>query len=82
MRNRWFYLKADEATLANVNMFTLDLGGNVTGIETTVTEDGNTLVDVYSISGVLVRKGVKKDEALNGLQKGIYVVDGAKKTVK
>ena len=76
------YLKADEATLANVNMFTLDLGGNVTGIETTVAEDGNTLVDVYSISGVLVRKGVKKNEALNGLQKGIYVVDGVKKAVK
>ena len=75
------YLKADEA-LANAQMLSLDFNGGVTGIGTATVAGGDTLVDVYSLSGVLVRKGVAKGEALNGLQKGIYVVDGVKVAVK
>lgn len=66
---------------ANANLRALLLpGSDVTGIETV--EAADALVDVYSISGVLVRSGVKKSEALNGLAKGIYVVNGTKQAVK
>ena len=75
------YLKADEA-LANAQMLSLDFNGGVTGIGIATVAGGDTLVDVYSLSGVLVRKGVAKGEALNGLQKGIYVVDGVKVAVE
>lgn len=66
---------------ANANLRALLLpGSDVTGIETV--EAADALVDVYSISGVLVRSGVKKSEALNGLAKGVYVVNGTKQAVK
>ena len=39
------------------------------------------LVDVYSILGVQVKSSVKQAEALDGLQRGIYIVDG-KKVIK
>ena len=35
-------------------------------------------VDVYSVSGILVRKQVEATSALNGLQRGIYIVGGRK----
>lgn len=64
---------------ANVRALLLP-GSDATGIETV--EAADATVDVYSISGVLVRSGVKKSEALNGLAKGIYIVGGVKRTVK
>ena len=39
-------------------------------------------VDVYTLGGVLVRKGVKSANAVNGLPAGIYVVGGQKVLVK
>ena len=38
--------------------------------------DADKLVDVYTLGGVLVKRGVKKSEALDGLQRGAYIVDG------
>lgn len=35
-------------------------------------------VDVYTVSGVMVRNRVKPSEALKGLAKGIYIIDGKK----
>ncbi len=35
-------------------------------------------VDVYTVSGVLVRSKVKYPESLKGLPKGIYIIDGRK----
>ena len=48
-----------------------------------VNADGaaNRKVDVYTLQGSLIRRGVEKAHALNGLQKGIYIV-GGRKTVK
>lgn len=40
------------------------------------------LVNVYNVNGVLVRKAVKACDALNGLQGGIYIVNGVKQVVK
>ena len=41
-------------------------------------DDPNKLVDVYTILGTLAKKQVKKSQALEGLQRGIYIVDGKK----
>ena len=71
-----------EVVSNNANVLKMVFDGNVTGIGNTVVEEADATVDVYSLSGILVRKGVAKDEALSGLQKGIYVVDGVKKAVK
>lgn len=38
--------------------------------------------NVYSVSGVLVRKNVKSDAALKGLPAGLYIVNGEKVMVK
>ena len=66
---------------AGINSLVLQLpDDNVTGIETAMEADNE--VDVYSISGVLIRSKVKKSEALNGLDKGIYIVNGIKQAVK
>ena len=59
--------------------YTLDTRGNNTFGFYPAAE---ALVNVYDLNGTLVRKNVKACEALQGLQKGIYVVGGAKKAVK
>ena len=51
------------------------------GIRSAQTANPNKLVDVYSILGVRVKSSVKQAEALDGLQRGIYIVDG-KKVIK
>lgn len=51
------------------------------GIRSAQTANPNKLVDVYSILGVRVKSSVKQVEALDGLQRGIYIVDG-KKVIK
>ena len=38
--------------------------------------------NVYSVSGVLVRKNVKGDAAVKGLPAGLYIVNGEKVVVK
>ena len=38
--------------------------------------------DVYTVSGICVRKNVKTADAVNGLAKGIYVIKSGKATQK
>lgn len=52
-----------------------------TGISAVKPSEADGRVDVYTVSGVLVRKGVARSAALNGLAKGVYVI-GGKKMVK
>lgn len=56
-----------------------DLGGT-TAIETLKAE--NAVVDVYSVSGSLVKPSVRINEALRSLPAGIYVIGGEKVAVK
>ncbi len=49
---------------------------SATGIKA-VKADGDT-VDVYTIDGMLVRKGVARPTALDGLASGVYIVGGRK----
>ena len=43
---------------------------------------GSGFVDVYSVSGVRLRGGMNAERALDGLAKGVYVVNGKKVVVK
>lgn len=56
-------------------------GGISTGIDETLV-DADAPVDVYTLSGVLVRKNVKAAKATQGLPAGLYVVGGQKVLVK
>ncbi len=47
-----------------------------------VTIDNNKLVNVYNLQGILVKSNVERDEALIGLNPGLYIVDGKKYLVK
>ena len=66
---------------AGVNQMLINIDGNVTAIEDVLGEDVDATVNVYTIDGVCVKSGVKSSEALDGLRKGIYIVNG-KKVVK
>ena len=55
-----------------------DVTGTVTGIGSVTTGSCNT-GNVYSISGVLVRRNAKD---LDGLKQGIYICNGKKIVVK
>lgn len=61
---------------AGANVLTLKLEGTTTGINEAVSETGKA--DVYTLDGKCVRRGVAAKEALNGLAKGVYVVNGRK----
>lgn len=53
--------------------FGSDIAASVSGVSV-----ARGKVDVYSVSGILVRKQVEATSALNGLQRGIYIVGGRK----
>lgn len=72
------YLALTTTVAQNVRGFGLE-GDGTTGIGQIV--NGETLVNVYTIDGIIVRKQVKESQALNGLKKGIYIVNG-KKVIK
>lgn len=57
--------------------FALSLDGTITGI-VSATGNVNVRVDVYTLSGVCVRKNVPAATALDGLDRGIYIVGGQK----
>ena len=69
------------ASMAGVNRMLIDFG-DATGIENVQAGEADKLVDVVSLGGMTVKAGVKKAEALDGLQKGVYIVDGKKYVVK
>lgn len=72
------YLALTTTVAKNVRGFGLE-GDGTTGIGQV--ENGEALVNVYTIDGIIVRKQVKESQALNGLKKGIYIVNG-KKVIK
>lgn len=56
--------------------------GQPTEIEVTVASDINRLVDVYTIGGILVRRQVPYVQRGQGLEPGMYVIDGKVTVVK
>lgn len=55
---------------------------NTVGIKNASVSKDKALVNVYTSDGVLIRKDVKRTDALKGLTKGVYIVGGEKKAVK
>ena len=53
-----------------------------TGIESVETDKTNENTDVYSLSGQLIKHGVKKQEATANLPQGIYIVGNEKVIVR
>lgn len=51
-----------------------------TGIEDIISTE-NSIVNVYNLQGIIVKRGVNVENALDGLARGIYIVNG-KKIVK
>ena len=56
-------------------------GSNIGGTMMDRNANSSELVDVYDITGKLVRKQVKRADAVNGLKKGIYIAGGKKYVV-
>ena len=79
------YINVDsESPVAGVNRLLIDIDGAVTSVGEVLdntAEDGGKMVDVFTLSGVKVKAGVKKAEALSGLECGIYII-GGKKVIK
>ena len=49
--------------------------GSQQGVKNTAAaQETDALVDVYTIGGRLLKENIKKSEALNDLEKGLYVV--------
>ena len=72
---------AGRAVEANIRLVGLDggtEGGGTTAIEGVAGGEADAPVDVYTLSGVKVKGGVKASGALDGLQRGIYIVNGKK----
>ena len=72
---------AGETVEANVRSISIDggtAGDGTTAIEAVAGEAADQVVDVYTLSGVKVKGGVKASEALDGLQRGVYIVNGKK----
>ena len=70
-----------EPAAVNVRSISIDggtAGDGTTAIEGVAGETDGQLVDVYTLSGVKVKGGVKASEALDGLQRGVYIVNGKK----
>lgn len=68
------------ASMAGANISVFQLTGGTTSVSGITAE--TPFVDVYNLNGTIIRKGVKANEALNGLPKGIYIVNGTKKAIK
>lgn len=62
---------------AEVNRMLISIDGNATRVDNVPVADGDK-VDVYTLSGIKVKAGVSISVALDGLQKGIYIVNGKK----
>lgn len=81
--NRAYVNQIDDASGINIRTCLLPTDENdITEVNAVDIQAENEEVDVYSLSGVLIHKGVEVSQATNGLSKGIYIVNGRKYTVK
>lgn len=70
------------AGTANDLVIVVDGDGLVNNIKDAAVISGSEKVNVYTIDGVLVKKNVKATTAVQGLQKGIYIIGNKKVAVK
>ena len=72
-----FFIKGGGANVVKVYYPTEGAGSGIAGI---AAEKKN--VNVYDLAGRVVRHNVESANAVNGLAKGIYIVNGKKVLVK
>ena len=77
--NKAYLALPEVAETSGVRFFSFNL--NTVGVGSTLQAD-DAPVDVYTLSGIRVRSQVKASEAMDGLQKGIYIVNGKKYVVQ
>ncbi|MDO4714950.1 MAG: hypothetical protein Q4A44_01535 [Bacteroidales bacterium] len=75
------YVTPAVMTTTEAGQATIDVEGPITNIASAVVIKKGT-VDVYTIDGKLVKRGVATSAATTGLSAGIYVVGGVKVVVK
>ena len=73
------YVNVDGSAGDQANI--LRLPSQITAIDC-VQADDNRLVDVYTLSGLLLRRGVEMRKATESLEKGVYVINNQKVYVK
>ncbi len=75
-----FWSGGGDYVIDNVYVTNDDAGGEeVTGLDNIVTPGNeNDMVDVYSVIGKLIKKKVRRADALLELPNGVYIVDGKK----
>lgn len=61
-----------------LNLVTVPLTVTLSSLDEILAGDPAARVDVYDLSGVLLRKGVEAAGCLDGLRPGIYIVNGKK----
>ena len=71
------YLNKQEIAFSQLKLYF----GAITGIDDFVGEDAER-VDVYTVSGILIRSKVKAKDALKGLHPGVYVVNNKRIIVR
>lgn len=72
-----FVLEGQSASANNLVIKHVKSLSEATGIQT-VNSNGDAIVDVYDVKGTVVKRGASKNNALEGLPRGIYVVGGEK----
>lgn len=70
------------AGTSNTNFIGISLADSTVGIDGVTADAANAPVDVYSIDGRLLRSGVARSQAANGLPAGLYIIGGQKVIVK
>jgi len=75
-----FYTLSGGSRMSKEINLTYTIEGGTTAINGVVVSGNN--VDIYSLSGVKVKSGVKATEATKELQRGVYIVNGKKFVVK
>ena len=69
----------------NFRLYYIGAGEIIDSVDETLVDGGNTqpeFVDVYDLTGRLIRKQVKATNAVEGLKKGFYIVGGKKVIVR
>ena len=75
-----YNIAGNDLVLDDIQLYMCDNSEHV-GVETQPAADMDELVNVYTISGIIVKSNVKRSEALNGLKKGTYYIVGHEKVL-
>lgn len=67
---------ASTTKVKELKAWTLSVDASTTGIEDIIADDcaGNGMVDVYTLSGAIVKKNVREEDATDSLPSGFYIV--------